>query len=147
MSRYLADRIERSPVEVMLNSAVRELAGDGALEHLTVENTITGEQQRVVARALFVFIGAEPHTQWLQGQLALDRRGFVLTGPAAQRDHGRGARAPSLLESCRSGVLAVGDVRSGSIKRVSSAVGEGSMAVRLIHEHLERMDQHPHYVP
>jgi thioredoxin reductase (NADPH) len=150
MSRYLADRIERSAVEVMLESEVRELYGEDTLEGVVVEHKATGECRRLPAKALFVFIGAEPHTQWLQGQVAMDGDGFVLTGPAATeiiQDDGGGPRAPLMLEASRAGVLAVGDVRSGSIKRVASAVGEGSIAVRLVHELLERAHQHPHHVP
>ncbi|MCW3025444.1 MAG: cyclic nucleotide-binding protein [Solirubrobacterales bacterium] len=150
MSRYLADRIERSRVEVLLGSEVRELEGDGRLEGVVVESRDSGERRRLAASALFVFIGADPHTQWLQGQLKLDRKGFVLTGPAAAGtllQQGRGPRQPLLLETSRPGVLAVGDVRSGSIKRVASAVGEGSISVHLVHEFLERADRHPHHVP
>jgi thioredoxin reductase (NADPH) len=135
MSRYLADRVERSPaIEVMLRTEVRELVGDGALEAVVVENNRTGERRTLDARALFVFIGAEPHTRWLADQIALDNRGFVLTGPdAATRRDGDG-RPPLPLETSLPGVLAAGDVRSGSIKRVASAVGEGAMAVRLVHD-------------
>jgi thioredoxin reductase (NADPH) len=150
MSRYLADRIERSSTEVLLNTEVRELEGEGSLEAVIAENTLTGERRRLPTRALFVFIGAEPHTRWLSGTMALDRHGFVLTGAAAadaSRENGSGSRRPMLLETSSPGVLAVGDVRSGSIKRVASAVGEGSMAVRLIHDFLECVDQHPHHSP
>jgi thioredoxin reductase (NADPH) len=131
MSRYLADRIERTPnVEIRLHTEVRELVGeDGMLRGLVVEDNQTGERETVEARALFVFIGAEPHTAWLAGQLDLDRHGFILTGRAAD--------CSLLLETSRPGVFAAGDVRSGSIKRVASAVGEGSMAIRLVHEHRE----------
>jgi thioredoxin reductase (NADPH) len=113
MSRYLIDRIERSPnVVVHLHSEVRELAGqDGFL-----------------------------HTQWLGDLLALDDKGFVLTGAAAGSAAGEGVQ-PNLLETSRQGVLAVGDVRSGSVKRVASAVGEGAMAVRLAYEHLQASGQ------
>jgi thioredoxin reductase (NADPH) len=132
MSHYLADRIEASDlIEVMAHTEVRELVGreeDGTLEALVVEHNASGERSRLDAKALFVFIGADPCTPWLAGEIALDPKGFVLTG----REAGRG----TLLETSRTGVLAVGDVRSGSIKRVASAVGEGSMSVRLIHEHL-----------
>ena len=84
-----------------------------------------------------MFIGAEPHTAWLGDELALDDGGFVLTGPAARATGGRVAAGPPLpLETSRPGVFAAGDVRSGSIKRVASAVGEGAMAVRMVHEHL-----------
>jgi thioredoxin reductase (NADPH) len=82
--------------------------------------------------------------------VAVDGHGFVLTGPAAAesvQEDGRAPRAPLMLETSSPGVLAVGDVRSGSIKRVASAVGEGSIAVRLVHELLERAHQHPHHVP
>jgi thioredoxin reductase (NADPH) len=134
MSRYLADRIERSAgVEVLRHTEVRELVGNGVLEALVVEDNRSGARRTVEARALFVFIGAEPHTRWLGDQLALDDRGFILTGADARDD----SRQPSLLETSQPGVFAVGDVRSGSIKRVASAVGEGAMVVRLVHEYLE----------
>ena len=142
MSRYLADRVERTPtVEVAMNSEVRELVGDRTLEAVAVEDRKTGRRWRVEARAMFVFIGAEPHTGWLDGQLDLDDKGYVLTGPDAkayadstgQTLH----RVPRMLETVRPGIFAVGDVRSGSVKRVASAVGEGAMAVRLVHEHLD----------
>jgi thioredoxin reductase (NADPH) len=131
MSRYLADRIEASDtIDVMPHTEVRELVGgdDGTLDALVVEDNVSGERRSLDAKALFVFIGAEPCTPWLAAEIALDPKGFVLTGTEA----GSG----SLLETSRPGVLAVGDVRSGSIKRVASAVGEGSMAVRLVHDHL-----------
>jgi thioredoxin reductase (NADPH) len=134
MSRYLADRIARNPkVEVLLSTEVRELVGDDVLEALVVESNSTGERASVEARALFVFIGADPHARWLGDEVVLDERGFVLTGPEA------GPSALMLETSCR-GVFAAGDVRSGSTKRVASAVGEGAMAVRLVHEHLARSD-------
>jgi thioredoxin reductase (NADPH) len=150
MSRYLADRIERSSIEVLLNTEVRELEGDGTLEGVVAESRVTGERRRLPATALFVLIGAEPHTQWLQGTVELDPKGFVLTGPKAAEslhDDGWAPRQPLLLETSSPGLLAVGDVRSGSIKRVASAVGEGSMAVRLVHDYLEGAQQHPHHVP
>jgi thioredoxin reductase (NADPH) len=132
MSRYLADRIENShAIDVLRHTEVRELIGgdrDGTLQALVVEDNLTGDRRALDAKALFVFIGAEPCTPWLAGAIAMDSKGFVLTGAAAG--------AQSLLQTSRPGVLAVGDVRSGSIKRVASAVGEGSMAVRLVHDHL-----------
>ena len=100
------------------------------------------ERRRIESRALFVFIGAEPFTRWLGDELALDEKGFVLTGPAAARAAGLG-RDCLLLETSLPGVLAAGDVRSGSIKRVASAVGEGSMAVRLVHERLSSLGHRP----
>jgi thioredoxin reductase (NADPH) len=142
MSRYLADRIERNPaVEVLLHTDVRELIGERALDAVVVEDNRTGERRTLEARALFVFIGADPCTGWVADQLALDRDGFILTGPAAGGPPGH---EPLLLETSLPGVLAVGDVRSGSIKRVASAVGEGAMAVRLVHEHLDGHGQLEH---
>jgi thioredoxin reductase (NADPH) len=135
MSRYLADRIERLPnVEVLTRTEVRELQGDDWLEGVVVQDRGTGATRELQATALFVFIGADPYTDWLNGCVALDRHGFVLTGPEARPADGD--RPPLLLETSLPGVLAVGDVRHASIKRVASAVGEGAMAVRLVHEHL-----------
>jgi thioredoxin reductase (NADPH) len=127
MSRYLADRIERTPnVEVLLNTEIREVVADKTLEGVVVENHRTGERTTLEARALFIFIGADPHTGWLGEEIALDSSGYVVTG-----------RSDALfLETTLPGVFAAGDVRSGSIKRVAAAVGEGSMAIRLVHEHL-----------
>jgi thioredoxin reductase (NADPH) len=131
MSRYLVDQLERAPgVEVMLSTEVKDLVGDRVLEGLVVENVETGERQTVDARALFVFIGATPHTAWLGDLLELDEDGFILTGSET------GSGALPLLETSAPGVFAAGDVRSGSIKRLASAVGEGSMSVRLVHQYL-----------
>jgi thioredoxin reductase (NADPH) len=136
MSRYLVDRIARTPnVEVLTCTDVRELVGDGALEALVVADLRTGEQRRIEARALFVFIGADPHTGWLGGQVELDEKGFILTGSSAAPSAEPGLE-PSMLETSLPGVFAAGDVRSGSVKRVASAVGEGAMAVQLVHVHL-----------
>ncbi|MEA2272723.1 MAG: thioredoxin reductase [Solirubrobacteraceae bacterium] len=141
MSRYLADRIERLPnVDVLLHTEVRELAGERALEGLVVEDSETAERRHVEARALFVFIGADPHTRWLGEVLALDSRGYVLAGPSpdsATNGEPHDSEGDRLMfQTSRSGVFAAGDVRSGSIKRVAAAVGEGSIAVRLVHVHL-----------
>jgi thioredoxin reductase (NADPH) len=139
MSRYLVDQIERNDlVRVCLHTEVVELGGDRELETVTVADTQSGERSTVPAKALFVFIGASPHTEWLEGQLATDDNGFLLTGRDVQdgalAEHN--GEAPYFLETSRPGIFAVGDVRSGSIKRVASAVGEGSMAVRLVHDRL-----------
>jgi thioredoxin reductase (NADPH) len=130
MSRYLVDQIEQLPnVEVLRNTEVSDLVGDdGRLQALIVRDNKSGDLYEVAATALFVFIGARPCTGWLAAGVALDDHGYVLTGLAAG----------DLLETSRAGVFAVGDVRSGSIKRVASAVGEGAMAVRLIHHYLAR---------
>ncbi|HEV7826689.1 MAG TPA: FAD-dependent oxidoreductase [Mycobacteriales bacterium] len=144
MSHYLADRIEKNPkIEVRPHTELRELRGDRVLEQLVVTDTRTREESTLDVRSLFVFIGATPHARWLGDQVALDERGFVLTGPeAAQNGVAREwedlGRQPFFLETSRPGVFAAGDVRSGSIKRMASAVGEGSMAVRLVHEYLMR---------
>ena len=142
MSRYLIDRIERSPdVEVHLHTEVRELVGEhGTSRGSSSRTTRPASATTLDARMLFVFIGAAPHTQWL-GDAGRARRAAASSSPGPGRgcngDLGRRARQPLLLETSRPGVFAVGDVRSGSIKRVASAVGEGSMAVRLVHEHLQ----------
>jgi thioredoxin reductase (NADPH) len=142
MSRYLVDQIERSKgVEVHLNTEVRELLGDRVLEGLVIENNRTGVRRTVDAKALFVFIGATPGTSWLANDLALDEHGFVRTGSDAEpyvSSLNDADWTPMVLESNRRGVFAAGDVRSGSIKRVASAVGEGAMAVRLVHERIQQ---------
>lgn len=141
MSRYLAVEVERDPrIQVMLNTEVRELTGGTTLEGVVIEDNVTGKRSSIEARALFVLIGAEPHTHWLSGDISLDRRGYVLTGARAVRLQAQpGDLAPGRpfpLETSRPGVFAAGDVRSGSTKRVVSAAGEGAMAARLVHEHL-----------
>ncbi|WP_405551145.1 FAD-dependent oxidoreductase [Streptomyces sp. NBC_01171] len=144
MSRYLVDQVERHPkIEVQLHTEVRGVSGEERLESLTVEDNTTGERREVRAVALFVFIGARPRTDWLRSVLALDEKGFVLTGADAQAaaDGTRWeslGRGPLLLETTLPGVFAAGDVRSGSVKRVASAAGEGAMAIRLVHEHREK---------
>ncbi|MDQ3795076.1 MAG: NAD(P)/FAD-dependent oxidoreductase, partial [Actinomycetota bacterium] len=146
MSRYLIDRIERTDnIELLSHIGVRRLVGDGALEGIVVEENRSGERRTLRARALFVFIGAEANTGWLKGTIALDERGFVPTGRALNRSALDSQaweglpREPFMLESSLPGVFAVGDVRSGSVKRVASAVGEGSMAVRFVHQYLAEM--------
>jgi thioredoxin reductase (NADPH) len=136
MSRYLADRILRDPrIELHLHTEVRELVGEpGALEAVVIEDIVTGERRTVPARELAVFIGASPCTGWLGDAVALDSGGYVLTGADAAREGQDGA--PLVLETSVRGVFAAGDVRSGSVKRVASAVGEGAMAVRMVHERL-----------
>jgi thioredoxin reductase (NADPH) len=139
MSRYLVDQIERNDsIEVLRHSQVVELGGERELESVTVADTRSGERTRLPARALFVFIGAVPHTEWLERQLATDDHGFLLTGRDLQGEElvEFDGDQPLPLETSRPGIFAVGDVHSGSVKRVASAVGEGSMAVRLIHQRL-----------
>jgi thioredoxin reductase (NADPH) len=143
MSRYLVDRIvDAGNAELLTNTEVRELVGEDRMEGVVVEDNRSGARRTLEARALFVFIGAEANTGWLRGAVELDPRGFVLTGMALDRSVFEGevwqerSREPYLLETSMPGVFAAGDVRSGSIKRVASAVGEGAMAVRLVHQYL-----------
>jgi thioredoxin reductase (NADPH) len=141
MSSYLAERIEHTPnVEVMCYTRIRRLLGDELLEGIEVENTETGEVRTIATPALFVFIGVRPCTGWLRG-IATDTNGFIRTGRAAGAEPGWPLeRPPFLLETSRPGVFAAGDVRLGSVKRVSSAVGEGAMAVQFVHEYLSRKE-------
>jgi thioredoxin reductase (NADPH) len=144
MSSYLVDRVTSTEnVELLANTEVRELAGEDRLEGIVVEDGRSGAYRTLGARNLFVFIGAEANTGWLEGSVELDERGFVPTGGALDRsvldrDLWRNrSREPYPLETNLPGVFAAGDVRSGSIKRVASAVGEGSMAVKLVHQYLD----------
>lgn len=144
MSRYLVDQIEHHPhVTVHRHTEVREVRGKKYLDEVVVENNRTGEQDTIRAHALFVFIGATPYTGWLADAIALDEHGFVVTGTdaaLARRDGALqiGAALCGTLETSRPGLFAAGDVRSGSVKRVASAVGEGAMSVRQVHEYFER---------
>ncbi len=139
MSRYLVDEIESNDrVEVVTHHEVVELKGDQELEAVVVTDTRTGEHRELPVKALFVFIGASPHTEWLRGHVAMDEHGFLLTGSDVQDEQlsGFNGERPYFLETSQAGIFAVGDVHSGSVKRVASAVGEGSMAVRLVHQRL-----------
>ncbi|HMG25942.1 MAG TPA: FAD-dependent oxidoreductase [Acidimicrobiia bacterium] len=143
MSYYLIRQIDEIPnIEVRLNTEVVEVHGTDHLEGLTLCNNRSGPQETVRAGYLFVFIGAEPRTEWLEGAIGRDERGFVLTGPDVL-DEGRRPRGwqldrdPYYLEASVPGVFAAGDVRANSIKRVASAVGEGAMAIQLLHRYLE----------
>jgi thioredoxin reductase (NADPH) len=145
MSRYLVDRIEAHPsIEVRTSSEVTAARGDGHLEALTLLHRGDGSREEVPASWLFVFIGAQPRTDWLGKDVVRDERGYVVTGPDLARftagAGGQGtwplARAPYALETSVPGVFAAGDVRLDSMKRVASAVGEGAMAVHLVHRYL-----------
>ena len=141
MSRYLAGRIEQTPnIEVLYNTTVQRMSGDGHLASVEIVNNVTGETQTLEITALFSFIGAVPHTRWLPAEIERDAKEFVRTGPALSgSSRWTAARQPFLLETSRPGVFASGDVRSGSVKRVASAVGEGAMAVQFVHEYLKEM--------
>jgi thioredoxin reductase (NADPH) len=142
MSRYLVDQIERQPrITVCLHTEVREVHGRKQVETVVSEDNRTGERRRIDTTALFVFIGAAPNTAWLNGAVSLDDHGFIVTGSAAlDSANGRAGsridREPMMLETSRPGIFAAGDVRSGSVKRVASAVGEGSIAVRQVEQYL-----------
>ena len=139
MSRYLIDRIERNPgIVVWPSTQVTALTGTNKLESVRLRREGQPEASELAVTGLFVFIGANPGTGWLAGQLAEDRHGFLLTGsdiPAARLEDQN--LTPSFLETSRPGIFAVGDVRSGSVKRVAAAIGEGSVAVRLAFERLQ----------
>jgi thioredoxin reductase (NADPH) len=138
MSRYLIDELDRrDQVELMTYSEVVELKGENSLEAVVVRDARTDTRSELECKALFVFIGADPHTDWLRGHVAMDEHCFLLTGHDVQgEDLLAYSTEPFFLETSRPGIFAVGDVHSGSIKRVASAVGEGSMAVRLVHQRL-----------
>jgi thioredoxin reductase (NADPH) len=143
MSRYLVDRIEQLPnVTVHSRATVTGLEGDGHLSRVQARRG--GELLHFDTSSLFLFIGASPNTEWLRGCVELDRNGFVVTGSGlsagtAQSERWKAAgRTPFILETSLPGVFAAGDVRSGSVKRCASAVGEGSMAVMFMHAHLAR---------
>jgi thioredoxin reductase (NADPH) len=153
MSQYLADQIVKTEnIKVWLNSSVVEVKGENRLEAITINDAIRGggEKQTVPAYALFIFIGAQPHTDWLAGTVKRDANGFILTGPDLMIDNGKNNnnnrpkgwtldRQPFLLETNIPGIFAAGDVRSGSVKRVASGVGEGSIAIQFVHQYLKRV--------
>jgi|KBSSwiStaDraftv2_1062776.scaffolds.fasta_scaffold147754_2 thioredoxin reductase (NADPH) len=141
MSRYLIDTIEDTPnITVRTNAEVAAAHGDEQLERITVRDRAGGADEEMELAAMFVFIGARPQTEWLPSDVARDKRGFVLAGSELLledvRPRWRLERNPYLLETTMPGLFVAGDVRSQSMKRVASAVGEGSMAVSFVHEYL-----------
>jgi len=145
MSQYLIDQIKETPkIQLWTHASVAEAHGGTHLEEISVLCSDTGKVERVSASAMFIFIGALPRTDWLAGVVERDERGFLLTGPDLIRN-GQWPkgwtldRDPFLLESNVAGIFAVGDVRHGSIKRVASSVGEGSVAVQFIHQYLSKV--------
>ena len=137
MSHYLIERIEADPkITLVTGVEVKALAGDEHLEQATLTNTTTSEQQRIPCAGLFCFIGADPATEWLNGCVALDEKGFILTDRGVPEELATGGSGPLPFETSVPGVFAAGDVRLGSMKRVAAAVGEGSSAVRSVHERL-----------
>src|SRR6202795_3616288 len=144
MSQYLIDQIKQtSNIQLWTHASVAEVHGETRLEEISVLCTDTDKVERVPASSMFIFIGALPRTDWLTGTVERDDRGFLLTGPdlmqGGQRPKGWSPdRDPFLLETNVPGIFAVGDVRHGSVKRVASGVGEGSVAVQFIHLYLDR---------
>jgi thioredoxin reductase (NADPH) len=142
MSQYLIEEIEATDnIQVRLNTQVIDGGGQGRLEHLVLEDRASGLTETFPAAALFVLIGARPHTGWLPEEVMRDERGYIITGSDLLRDGSPPAgwpleRPPMLLETSVPGVFAAGDVRCGSAKRVASAVGEGSIAIQMVHEYL-----------
>ncbi|GAB4200138.1 MAG: FAD-dependent oxidoreductase [Roseiflexaceae bacterium] len=140
MSQYLIDQIDQTPnIEVRTFSSVVEAHGETSLQAVTIANAKTGTQETLPASALFIFIGAMPRTDWLEGVVERDPNGFILAGSDLVRN-GRTPRGfdrePYLLETSVPGVFVAGDVRSGSVKRVASGVGEGSIAIQFVHRYL-----------
>jgi thioredoxin reductase (NADPH) len=144
MSRYLIQRIEQNPaIEIHYRTEIVALEGDAHLERVTWRNNQTGETSTHPIRHVFIMAGASPRTEWLKGCLALDDKGFILTGRdldgASDKPAWPLARVPQMLETSLPGVFAVGDVRSGNVKRVASAVGEGAIAIHLVHRTLTEL--------
>jgi thioredoxin reductase (NADPH) len=142
MSAYLIDQIAAiDTIEVRTDTVVVSCQGEDHLESVTVADRTTGEQEVLTSGHLFIFIGAAPQTDWLPAEILRDRQGFVLTGPDLVTGGERPAgweleRDPYLLEASVPGVFVAGDVRATSVKRVASAVGEGALAVTLVHRYL-----------
>ncbi|HUK48893.1 MAG TPA: FAD-dependent oxidoreductase [Terriglobales bacterium] len=145
MSQYLIDQVKETPnIQIWSHASISEVHGDTHLEEISVLCSDTDKIERVPASSIFIFIGALPRTDWLAGLVERDDRGFILTGPDLIRDGERPKgwsldRDPFLLETNIPGIFAVGDVRHGSVKRVASGVGEGSVAVQFIHQYLSKV--------
>jgi thioredoxin reductase (NADPH) len=145
MSKYLIDEIEKTAkIEVRFGVTVAAVHGETRLESVSIHCSATGSTEGVPACNLFIFIGAEPRTEWLDGFVERDSRGFILTGPDLMHNGERPkgwslGRDPGLLETNVPGVFAVGDVRHGSVKRVASSVGEGSIAIQFVHQYLSKV--------
>jgi thioredoxin reductase (NADPH) len=142
MSSYLCDAIDAAPnVVVRTSSEVVDGQGDGRLESVTVRERTTGAEETLRTDGLFVMIGAQPRTDWLPSSVGRDKFGFVLAGANASTSSlWSQARVPQPYETTVPGLFAVGDVRCGSVKRVASGVGEGSVVVSQLHEHLKARD-------
>jgi thioredoxin reductase (NADPH) len=147
MSHYLVSQIEsHEKITVLTRTTVAEVNGDARLEEITLADATTGETQTVPAFAVFIFIGARPHTDWVADVVERDPQGFIMTGRSLVRGGRRPKgwhldRDPFFLETSVAGIFAAGDVRHRSVKRVASAVGEGAMAVQFVHQYLSRVPE------
>src|SRR5216117_2545871 len=145
MSQYLIDRLKKtSNIQIEFNSSVVEAHGEDHLEAISIHCAASNEANKVSANSLFIMIGAAPNTKWLADSVERDEHGFILSGPALMRDGKRPkgwqlGRDPGLLETSVPGVFVVGDVRHGSVKRVASGVGEGSVAISFVHQYLSKV--------
>jgi thioredoxin reductase (NADPH) len=143
MSQYLIDQIEaQDNIEVLVHTEVEEVFGDNHLESITIRNNETNEVNTIPAAAMFIFIGAVPHSELVTGVVATNRVGFILTGPDQIREVKKPKpwklkRDPYLLETSVPGIFAVGDIRQGAVRRVASAVGEGAISVSFVHQYLK----------
>jgi thioredoxin reductase (NADPH) len=143
MSQYLVDQIEATDnIEVMTRTEVVEAHGTDRLEAITIVNNDSGQTETVPAAAMFLFIGAVPHSELVEGIVQRNRVGFILTGPDLMKNGHRPKgwtlkRDPYLLETSVPGIFAAGDIRQGAVRRVASAVGQGAIAISLIHQHLK----------
>ncbi len=140
MSQYLSHRIvQAGNIEVLRNTEVHSVSGDDCLRQIGIRNNTSGQTEHLDCSGLFVFIGARPHTDWLPSNISLDEKGFVLTGPALRSNPLWSLdRPPCELETSCPGILAAGDVRAGTTKRVAFAVGDGALAVTCVHQFLSR---------
>ena len=145
MSHYLIEQIEKTPnIEVWTHTSVVEVHGETRLSEITIQRAVTAETEKLPATSLFIFIGAQPRTEWLDGLVRRDERGFILSGPDLLHDGKRPEgwsldRDPGLLETNVPGIFVVGDVRHGSVKRVASGVGEGAVVVQFMHQYLAKV--------
>jgi thioredoxin reductase (NADPH) len=145
MSHYLIEQIEKTPqIELWPKTTVVEVHGETRLSDITIQRVATGEKEKLPATSLFIFIGAQPRTEWLGNTIERDDRGFVLSGPDLLRDGKKPPswtldRDPGLLETSVPGIFVVGDVRHGSVKRVASGVGEGAVVVQFMHQYLAKV--------
>jgi len=145
MSQYLINQLKKTPnVQIEFNSSIVEAHGNDHLEAISIHCATTGETNKVPANSLFIMIGAAPNTAWLADLVQRDELGFILSGPDLMRDGKRPNgwsldRDPALLETSVPGIFVVGDVRHGSVKRVASGVGEGSVAISFVHQYLSKV--------